>query len=78
MTSDVFPGQVEERRFVPSEDTFVARVDPGVFRTGLYIDEGLEIHTEYFYRARAVNTLNIAGDFSEEFSGVTKEPIEKL
>ncbi len=66
----------ETSGFVPSEETFVGNVEPGVYRVGLYVDEGLKTHTEYFYRVRAVNTDGVCGAFSEEFSGITKEPIE--
>ncbi len=62
--------------FVPSTENFLAKVEPGEYRVGRYVDEGLEIHTQYFYRVRAVNTDGICGDFSEEFSGITKEPVE--
>ena len=59
--------------FVPSAETFVAKVEPGEYRVGRYVDEGLNVHTQYFYRVRAVNTKGICGEFSEEFSGITKE-----
>ena len=67
----------ETSGFTPSEETFVAKVEPGVYRTGLYIDQGLKTHTEYFYRVRAVNTEGTAGAFSDEFSGMTMELIEE-
>ncbi|MBQ2707863.1 MAG: hypothetical protein IJF67_06315, partial [Clostridia bacterium] len=65
-----------ESGFVPSAENFAAKVEPGEYRMGRYVDEGLEIHTQYFYRVRAVNTDGVCGDFSEEFAGMTKEPIE--
>jgi hypothetical protein len=64
-----------ESGFVPSAENFVAKVEPGEYRMGRYVDEGLAVHTQYFYRVRAVNTDGVCGDFSEEFSGMTKEPI---
>ena len=53
----------------------IARIEPERYRCGRYIDRDLEQHTEYWYRVRAVNAEGIAGDFSEPFSGTTKEPI---
>ena len=67
----------ETSGFTPSEETFVAKVEPGVYRTGLYIDQGLRTHTAYFYRVRAVNTEGAAGAFSDEFSGITQEITEE-
>ena len=64
-----------ESGFVPSAENFAAKVEPGEYRMGRYVDEGLAVHTRYFYRVRAVNTDGVCGDFSEEFSGMTKEPI---
>ncbi|MGM9624850.1 MAG: glycoside hydrolase family 38 C-terminal domain-containing protein, partial [Eubacteriales bacterium] len=63
----------ETQNFEPSLDTFIAKVEPGIYRVGRYIDEGLKQHTKYFYRVRAVNKEGTAGDFSDEFSGITKE-----
>ncbi len=62
--------------FVPSDVTFLAKVEPGEYRVGLYVDEGLADHTAYYYRVRAVNRSGKAGAFSEVFSGITKEPIQ--
>ncbi len=67
----------EQSGFTPSEETFIAKVEPGIYRTGLYVDRGLKTHTAYFYRARAVNMEGAAGAFSDEFSGGTKEPIKE-
>ncbi len=64
-----------ERDFTPSEDNLAARVEPEKYRCGRYVDRGLGTHTEYWYRVRAVNTEGVAGDFSEPFSGTTKEPL---
>ena len=64
-----------ERDFTPSEDNLVARVEPEKYRCGRYVDRGLETHAEYWYRVRAVNTEGVAGEFSEPFSGTTKEPL---
>ncbi|MBO5298920.1 MAG: hypothetical protein J6B51_02435 [Clostridia bacterium] len=61
--------------FTPSEENFVAKIEPEEYCVGRYVDDGLEIHTEYFYRVRAVNRNGVCGDFSDEFSAFTKEPI---
>ena len=63
----------ETRGFEPSPENLAAMVEPGIYRVGRYIDEGLKHHTEYFYRVRAVNKEGVAGDFSDEFSGITEE-----
>ncbi len=65
----------EESGFVPSEENLLAKVEPGVYRVGLYVDEGLKTHTAYFYRVCAVNTDGVRGEMSREFSGITKEPV---
>ena len=64
-----------EPGFVPSAENFAAKVESGEYRMGRYVDEGLASHMQYFYRVRAVNTDGVCGDFSEEFSGITKELI---
>ena len=64
----------EDPDFVPCEGSRIARVEPEAYRCGRYIDRGLETHTTYWYRVRAVNTAGAAGDFSEAFSGTTREP----
>ncbi len=66
----------KEQGFIPDDGNFVAIVLPEEYRVARYVDEGLETHTEYFYRVRAVNTNGVCGDFSEEFSAYTKEPIK--
>lgn len=63
----------KEQGFIPSEENFVSIVLPEEYRVARYVDEGLEAHTKYFYRVRAVNSKGICGDFSEEFSAYTKE-----
>ncbi len=65
----------KDRDFTPSEDTRIARVDPEPYRCARYVDTGLDSHTEYWYRVRAVNTSGRTGAFSEPFSGITREPI---
>ncbi len=65
-----------DRDFTPSADSFIACVEPEAYRCGRYVDRGLETHTEYWYRVRAVNTAGIAGNFSEPFHGITKEPTD--
>lgn len=64
-----------ESGFLPERDSFLARVEPGPYRVGLYEDTGLSTHTRYFYRVRAVNKEGIPGAFSREFSGITREPL---
>lgn len=61
--------------FVPSDESFVAKVEPGPYRVARYEDKELEPHTKYYYRVRAVNSMGVCGEFSEEFSAVTKEPV---
>lgn len=63
----------EQKGFSPDGKTYAARIEKSLYRVDGYIDEGLKPHTEYFYRVRAVNAKGIAGPFSEEFSGITKE-----
>lgn len=60
--------------FVPDKDTFIANVQNEEFCVGRYEDTGLDDHRTYYYRVRAVNNKGQAGDFSEEFSGVTFQP----
>ena len=62
--------------FICNEGTHIADVEPGIFRVGRYIDRGLENHTEYFYRVRAVSLSGVRGPLSGVFSGITREPIE--
>ena len=59
--------------FMAGEETFIADVQPGVYRVAGYQDKGLKSHTEYFYRVCAVNDKGIAGEISEVFSGIAKE-----
>lgn len=66
----------ETAGFVPSDETFLAKVEPGEYRVGRYVDEGLKTHTPYYYRVRAVNRDGVCGDFSDEFYAVTKEPVQ--
>lgn len=60
--------------FTPDENTFLARVEPEVYREGRYVDMGLKEHTCYYYRVCAVNKAGAAGPMSREFSAFTREP----
>ena len=62
-----------ESGFSPGPASFVARVEPGPYRVGLYEDSGLAVHSRYYYRLRAVNREGVPGPFSREFSGLTRE-----
>lgn len=66
-----------ESGFEPSETTFLAKVEPGPYRVGLYADRKLGVHSTYYYRVRAVDLAGNRGPFSAEFSGTTKEPIRE-
>ena len=59
--------------FTPDENTFLARVEPEVYREGRYVDMGLNVHTCYYYRVCAVNKQGLAGPMSREFSAFTRE-----
>lgn len=63
----------EVQGFIPDETTFIANVKPEEYRCARYIDLNLKDHTRYFYRVRAVNKNHRCGEFSDEFSGITKE-----
>ncbi|MFA7637349.1 MAG: glycoside hydrolase family 38 C-terminal domain-containing protein [Monoglobales bacterium] len=65
----------EKSGFIPSDETFLAKVMPEEYVVGRYVDKNLKEHTTYYYRVRAVNDKNEYGEFSEEFSGITKETI---
>ena len=59
--------------FQPDSTTFVADVEPGPYRVVSYEDRELENHTTYYYRVCAVNQKGVAGPFSSEFCGITRE-----
>ena len=63
----------EESGFVPSQDNFLADIQPEAYCVGRYEDKGLKDNTPYYYRVCAVNKAGKAGPFSREFCGITKE-----
>ena len=60
--------------FAAGEKTFVAKVEPGPYVVVPFEDTGLQPHTAYFYRVRAVDLGGHKGDLSDVCSGVTREP----
>jgi hypothetical protein len=62
--------------FTPDETTFVAGIEPGPYCVGLRDDRGLKVFTTYYYRVRAVDQDGNKGEFSDEFSGTTREPYD--
>ena len=65
----------EQEGFTPSPENFVAKVEPGEYVVVPYEDKGLKTHCSYYYRVRAVNQKGLKGEFSREFSAVTREMI---
>ena len=65
----------EQEGFTPCPENFVANVDPGEYTVVPYEDKGLKTHCCYYYRVRAVNRKGLAGEYSCEFSAVTREMI---
>jgi len=63
----------ENLGFNPSRDTFVTEVTPGPYRVACFEDKDLRTHTQYYYRVRAVNRIGKCSEFSDEFSGLTRE-----
>ena len=63
----------ESASFEPSEENFVALVEPEEYCVGRYSDKGLEHHKRYFYRVRTVDINGNHGEFSEVFDAWTKE-----
>ena len=61
--------------FIPDEQSFVADIMPEQYVDGRYVDEGLKVHTAYYYRVCAVNKDGVCGEMSEEFCGITREEI---
>ena len=60
--------------FEPSEKNFGANIpQEDEYCVGRYVDLGLESHTIYYYRVRAVDKSGRKGDFSPEFQGTTMQ-----
>lgn len=66
----------ENSGFVPSKENFLADVKPGPYRVVSFEDKGLKLNAKYFYKVRAVNQNGVCGEFSDEFCGITKEPVD--
>lgn len=66
----------ENEGFIPSDDNFIANVEPGVYRVVSFQDRGLNLNTRYYYRVRAVNNNGVSSEFSDEFSALTRELVE--
>jgi hypothetical protein len=62
--------------FTPDAASFVADIEPGPYCVGLCDDRGLKVFTTYYYRVRAVDSDGHKGEFSDEFSGTTREPYD--
>ena len=63
--------------FQCSQETFVCNVHNEVYdgipyRVARYEDTGLDSHRRYYYRIRPVRKDGMKGDFSEEFSAITR------
>ena len=61
--------------FTPSPTTLAATVEPGPYCIERLEELGLESHTQYFYRIRAIAADGSPGPFSGEFSAWTREPL---
>jgi hypothetical protein len=59
--------------FELGENTFVANVEPGPYVVVPYEDKGLNPHTPYYYRVRAVDRDGHKGQPSDVCRGVTRE-----
>ncbi len=59
--------------FELNETTFVAKVEPGPYVVVPFEDKGLQPHTAYYYRVRAVDRDGHKGPPSEVCRGVTRE-----
>jgi hypothetical protein len=60
--------------FELGENTFVAKVEPGPYVVVPFEDKGLQPHTSYYYRVRAVDRDGHKGQPSDVCRGVTREP----
>ena len=66
-----------EPGFECSQETFVGNVRNEVYdgipyRVARYEDTGLDSHRRYYYRIRPVGKDGIKGEYSEEFSAMTR------
>ena len=68
---ELYRGEYAE--FEPADANFVALVDPGVYRVVRYEDRGLQQDHRYYYRVRAVYHDGNKGEFSDAFTGKTRE-----
>lgn len=57
--------------------TFVAKVEPGPYVVVPFEHKGLQPHTEYYYRVRAVDRAGHKGPPSEVCVGVTRERLNR-
>jgi len=64
----------ESPDFELNETTFLAKVEPGPYVVVPFEDKGLQPHTAYYYRVRAVDRDGHKGPPSAVCRGVTREP----
>ena len=66
----------EKQGFTPNESNFVQKVEPGPYRVVAFENKGLKEFTRYYYRVRAIDKDGNGSEFSEEFTGQTREPYQ--
>ncbi len=64
----------ERPDFELNETAFLAKVEPGPYVVVPFEDRGLQPHTAYYYRVRAVDRDGHKGQPSEVCRGLTREP----